>query len=221
MAIKAIIWDFDGTLASSLEGIFSSMSETLKTYGYPAPTLEEVRATVGLTLEESMRRLSHNKCTDEQIPELVAKYRSLHESNAAPLTKLFNGTQDVLSEIREKGVTSIVVSNKGRDGLNQLIEQLELQRQFDIILSAQDVEYRKPDPRLYSAHIAPLLAVSGPDEVLVVGDTESDIRFAHDAGLSVCWARYGYGDHAVCRGLNPTHTITSITEVMDTIASYS
>jgi phosphoglycolate phosphatase len=221
MAIKAIIWDFDGTLASSLEGIFSAMREALKTHGFPAPTLEEVRGTVGLTLEDSMRRLSRNKCTDEEIPELVAKYRSLHDSNAAPLTKLFDGAQDVLSQVRKKGVTSIVVSNKGRHGLNQLIEQLELQGKFDIILSAQDVEYRKPDPRLYSTHIAPLLTVAGPDEVLVVGDTESDIRFAHNARLSVCWAHYGYGDHVVCRGLNPTHTITSITEVMDTIAGCS
>ena len=138
MAIKAIIWDFDGTLVSSLEGIWSSMNETMRTYDYPAPTLEEVRATVGLALEESMRLLSHQKCTEEKLPELVAKYRSLHNSNAAPLTKLFDGAKEVLSKVREQGITAIVVSNKGRDGLNQLIEQLDLQRLFDVILSAQD-----------------------------------------------------------------------------------
>jgi phosphoglycolate phosphatase len=56
--ITTVILDFDGTLASSLEGIFACMQETLAHYGFNHPTLEEVRRTVGLTLEESMHLLT-------------------------------------------------------------------------------------------------------------------------------------------------------------------
>ncbi|MCL2659089.1 MAG: HAD family hydrolase [Acidobacteriaceae bacterium] len=218
MAIKAVLWDFDGTLVSSLEGIYWSMCETMKLCNYPAPTIEEVRATVGLTLDESMRRLTHPQCAEEQIPELIACYRNFYNSDAAPLVRLFDGACEVLSYLKRKGIASIVVSNKGR-GLNQAIAWLGLERQFDAVFNAHDVAYRKPDPRLYTNHIAPLLAVSAADEVMVVGDTEVDLRFAQNAGLRSCWASYGYGDHAVCAGLNPRYTISSLAEVSAIIDS--
>jgi phosphoglycolate phosphatase len=221
MAIRAVVWDFDGTLASSLEGIAAAMQETLQAFGYAAPTTEQVRATVGLTLEESMRWLTRGESSEDQIPQLVAKYRSLHASLAAPLTTLFPGARAVLGILKERGVLSVVVSNKGRIGLKQLIDQLEIGAEIAIALSADDVLYRKPDGRLYTQHIAPLLHGLLSDEVLVVGDTESDLRFALDAGLKVCWAKYGYGDPEVCQALQPTHTIESIGQVVAVIEWYA
>lgn len=214
MAIRAVIWDFDGTLASSLEGIAAAMREALLTFGFPAPAMEQVRATIGLTLEESMRRLTDGKSSEEQIPQLVAKYRSLHATKAAPLTALFPGARAVLGALKDRGILSIVVSNKGRLGLQQLIEQLEIGAEITIALSAEDILYHKPDGRLYTQRIAPLLRDVGPEEVLMIGDTESDIRFAQAVGLKVCWAKYGYGDPSACHALQPTHTIESVGEVV-------
>jgi phosphoglycolate phosphatase len=217
MAIKAIIWDFDGTLASSLEGIAASMKETLQSFGYPAPTMEQVRSTVGLTIEESILRLTHGAFPDDRMPEIVAKFRGLHLSNAAPLTTLFPGVQHVLSMLQGRGITSVIASNKGRTGLQQLLNQLEIETFFAVTLSVEDVIYRKPDARLYSQHISPLLKGLHPEEVVVVGDTESDIRFASAAGIRACWAKYGYGDRAICRALHPAYTLESISDMVAVI----
>ena len=213
MTPKAIIWDFDGTLASSLAGITSSMREALAAHGFKSPTSEEVRATVGLTLEESMKRLTGGACTEEQVPILDEHYRSLHNSNAAPLTTVFDGVHEVLREARDRGIRSILVSNKGRKGLDQLLEQLKLVGYFADILSAQDVSYRKPDPRLFSLEIAARHSDLSPTDSLVVGDTEADLNFAKDAGLTSCWARYGYGNLDTCRNLRPNYVIESVREL--------
>jgi phosphoglycolate phosphatase len=61
MKYRLAIFDFDGTLASSLDGICECMTEALTTFGYRAPTREEVRTTVGLTLEESVQILTKKR----------------------------------------------------------------------------------------------------------------------------------------------------------------
>lgn len=217
MAVRAIIWDFDGTLVASLAGIAAAMQKTLAEFGYAEPTEQQVRATIGLTLEESIRRLTGGRCPQERIPALVARYRALYVPSAAALTALFPGTIDVLSRLKERTIASIVVSNKGRAALSHLVTQLGLAELIAFTLSADDVVYRKPDGRLYTEHIAPRLASLAPGEILVVGDTESDLGFARAAGLTACWAKYGYGDPTTCAALQPAHTIASIDEVLNVV----
>ncbi len=145
MPIKTIILDFDGTLASSLEGIWACMQETLAHYNFDEPTLQQVRHTVGLTLEESMHRLTEGRCEEPLTSEMVKFYRALHTSKAAPLTRLFDGAIPTLAELRARNIFTILVSNKGRAGLHQLIAQLEIADYIDIILSAEDANFRKSD----------------------------------------------------------------------------
>jgi len=92
----------------------------------------------------------------------------------------------------------------------RLLEHLMIKDYFDVILSAEDSAYRKPDARLYSNNIAPFLLSKTPGGVLVVGDTESDLLFAKQAGLKSCWATYGYGDAEKCLALKPDFVIWTL-----------
>jgi phosphoglycolate phosphatase len=213
MPIQAILWDFDGTLAASLPGIAAAMRQTLAAADYAEPTEPEVRATVGLTLEESMRRLTGGRATEEEIPQLVASYRGRHDAVAAPLVRLFPGARKTLDALAGRGIRSILVSNKGRHGLDQLLGQFELQAAFAHTLSADQVRYRKPDGRLFASSIAPLMPELRAEEFLVVGDTEADLGFARAAGLKACWARYGYGDPVRCSSLVPGFVLDAVSEL--------
>jgi phosphoglycolate phosphatase len=221
LPITTAILDFDGTLASSLEGIWTCMRETLVHYNVAAPTLQQVRTTVGLTLEASMHRLTQGRCEEPLTSEMVKFYRTLHASKAAPLTTLFDEAIPVLTELRARNIFTILVSNKGRAGLHQLITQLEIANYIDMVLSAEDVNFRKPDPRLYTQHIAPILSHQSHSQTLVVGDTETDILFAQNAGLLSCWASYGYGDDQHCNALSPDFTLQNLTDLPTLIARYN
>ncbi|MGB9465289.1 MAG: HAD family hydrolase [Candidatus Acidiferrum sp.] len=209
------IFDFDGTLASSLDGISACMTDVLTTFGYRAPTIEEVKATVGFTLEDSIRMLTKRRVTEAQVPAIAKLYRELHDTMAGPSVKLFDGVARLLEELPSHGIQSVLVSNKGRAGLDRLLERLRIWAFFDLVLSAEDVEHNKPNPELYSRHIAPGFAKIPRTETLVIGDAEVDIRFAKAAGLSSCWVRYGYGDAAKCRALHPDYEIGEVKELRD------
>lgn len=215
--IKAVILDFDGTLASTVKGIYACMAETFVTFGYPRPTPAEVRLTVGLTLDQAMRQLANDRCDEGAIQSMIATYRDLHRQKAAAMASLFEGTLETLTFLRARGIQSIVVSNRSRRGLHHLTEHLGIKDRLDVMLGADEVPYQKPDARLFTDVIVPLLAGAEPPEVLMVGDTEWDLLFARNAGLRSCWASYGYGDVERCRALNPNYVISAIGDLRNVV----
>ena len=199
----------------------SACSETLAHYNFAEPTLQQVRRTIGLTLEESIHRLTQGRCEEPLTSEMVKFYRALHTTKAAPLTHLFDGAIPTLAEIRARNIVTILVSNKGRAGLHQLITQLKIANYINIILSAEDVNFRKPDGRLYTEHIAHLIPSNKTSQTLVVGDTETDILFAKSANLLSCWATYGYGDDQRCKALSPDFELHKLADLPALLSSFT
>jgi phosphoglycolate phosphatase-like HAD superfamily hydrolase len=155
MKYRLAIFDFDGTLGSSLDGISACMTDLFTAFGYPAPTLDEVKATVGLTLEDSVRILTKRRMTEAQLHAVVKFYRELHDAKAGPSIKLFDGAAKLLELLPSHGIKSVPISNKGRKALAHLLERLRIWAFFDLTLSAEDVAHNKPKPELYSRYIAP------------------------------------------------------------------
>jgi phosphoglycolate phosphatase-like HAD superfamily hydrolase len=152
---------------------------------------------------------------------MVKFYRSLHNTKAAPLTRLFDGAIPTLVKLRAGNIITILVSNKGRAGLHQLIAQLKIASYIDVILSAEDVTFRKPDARLYTDHIAPRLPLIPSSQALVVGDTETDILFAKNSNLISCWATYGYGDEQRCKALSPDWELQNLADLPALITNFT
>ena len=205
-----MILDFDGTLASSLDGIHACFEEALALHGYPVPSLAMVRQTVGLTLEESVRILTDGRCDGPQIDEVVASYRALYKEKGRAMATLFPGAMEALLAIRAMGIQIAVVSNKSYMGVCRMAEQLGIDEIIDFMLGADSAPFRKPDARLYTETIAPHLPDPHGCKVLMIGDTESDLLFAKAAGLRSCWASYGYGDEVTCRALEPEFVLPDI-----------
>ena len=115
-----------------------------------------------------------------------------------------------MSRLHAAGIRMIVVSQKARKGLVQLLTQLGIERYFDVVLGSDDVTAAKPHAALYDQHIASRYPGVARDRVLVVGDTDIDLRFAANIGARSCWVEYGYGHDASCRAQLPTYTIADI-----------
>ena len=207
-----VIFDFDGTLADSANGIAACMRAAFESYELQPPTLEDVRPRIGLNLEEAIRQLIRDR-RDVDVAAVASRYRELHSSVAAPATPLFPGTRDALSMLAAAGIRLLVVSQKARRGLTQLLGQLEIDRYFGLVLGSDDVTAPKPQAALYENHIATWCGDVARHRVLMVGDTDIDLRFAANIGAHGCWAEYGYGHPATCRALEPTYVIADITGV--------
>lgn len=207
-----IIFDFDGTLADSVHGIAACMSAAFESFDLRPPTLDDVRPRIGLNLEEAIRQLIRDR-RDIDVAGVAARYRELHESVAAPATALFPGTETALSILSAADIRLAVVSQKARRALTQLLAQCAIDQHVDLAVGSDEVSAPKPHAALYEGYIAARCGDPARDRVLVVGDTDIDLRFAANIGARSCWAEYGYGHSGSCRALEPTHTISDIAGV--------
>lgn len=88
----------------------------------------------------------------------------------------------------------------------------------ELVVAEQPGVPNKPDPGVVSQVILPHFPELGRTQMLMVGDTETDILFARRASLACCWASYGYGNVQRCRLLAPAFEIASITELAALLA---
>jgi phosphoglycolate phosphatase len=208
-AFELVVFDFDGTLADSAVGIAACMSAAFEAFGLEPPDVEEVRRRIGLSLEEAIRQLIHDR-RDTPIDAVAVRYRELHPVVAAPATTLFPGTREMLSTLDAAGLTLAIVSQKAKRSLTHVLTQCAIDHRFDLVLGSDDVTAAKPHAALYERHVVPWCGDPARDRVLVVGDTDIDLRFAANIGARSCWAEYGYGHKGSCQALGPAYTISDV-----------
>jgi phosphoglycolate phosphatase len=212
-AFEAIIFDYDGTLFDTQSAIVHCIRRTFAQSGRPIPEIEAILHTVrgGLTLQDTFSILDEGLRSDRRaLQEYVSTYRAIYLVESAPLLKPFSGVETVLQQIHTAGVKCLVVSNKGVVAIRRSLDESRLTAFVDMIMGDEPGLPRKPDPTLITHHVLPNYPLLRRARILMVGDTEIDIQFAKAAGISCCWASYGYGETERCRALAPEYEISGI-----------
>lgn len=165
--IKAALFDFDMTLVDSSYAIHRCTNLLAERLGFRSVSREEVLASIGLTIEDSWRSY-WGDFRQEWIDYYRANYR---EEEQAGL-RLFPGTVETLSALREMGIKVGVVSN--RRYARRPVEYMGLLHLMDVVVGLEDVERAKPEPD-------PLIKGFGilgitPEDGIYVGDTDIDMR---------------------------------------------
>jgi phosphoglycolate phosphatase len=178
--IRAVLFDFDLTLAESTQGVLECANYALMRIGLPSVPEEAVRRTIGLPLQDSFRLLSGR--SDSQMETDFARWfvRRADQVMAA-LTIVFPETTVALERLRLDGVKAAVVSTKFRYRIESILARDGLSWAFDTIVGGEDVAHPKPDPE----GIQRALRAMGvePADALYVGDHPVDARAALAAGV--------------------------------------
>jgi len=216
---KLVLFDFDGTLAQTLDNIIWCMEKTMSFYGQKTPSRKAVIRTVGHTLEESLRMLCPSIIPDKDMPELVSRYREFDKESQGGQTRLFDGVPELLKKAHNHGIRLAIVSNKGIHAIQTVLQRSNVFSFIDIIFSGNTSKFKKPDPDLYHHEIKPHFPDMSHSEVLVVGDTPHDISFAKASGLDSCWVGYGYGNQEACLELEPNYIARNVSDLTSHIFS--
>jgi phosphoglycolate phosphatase len=180
------------------------------------PPLDAILSTIGsgaalpdtfLILDAVLRR---NPAT---LQDRVKTYRTIYQTEGTALLKPFPGTHDTLEQLHAADTTCVVISNKGIAAIDRSLDDHGLRSFVDLVLADSPGLPRKPDPALITDHVLPKFAQLKSRQILMVGDTETDITFAKASGMACCWASYGYGEAARCRALAPDYEIVGIAEL--------
>ena len=188
MNYTTYLFDFDYTLADSSRGIVTCFRNVLTRHGYTEVTDDDIKRTIGKTLENSFSILTG--VTDAgQLAGFKAEYRKEADTHMTVNTVLFLETKSVLTALKDSGARIGIISTKYRFRIKELLDQHFPEDFIDIIVGGEDVKTAKPSPEGLLLAIKRLHVSKA--ETLYIGDSTVDAETAQAAGVDFAGVTHG------------------------------
>ena len=184
---KTILFDLDGTLTDSGEGIINCAIEALKAYNLPIPGMDVLKTIVGPPLDDSLIRLGVDaKNVDEAVEIFRKRYSSIGKYENIP----YPGIENLLQTLRQQGHTLCVATSKPECMSLDILDHFGLAPYFDYICGATLDRSRASK----EAVIASLISKCGRSgNMVMVGDTAFDVIGAAAHRIPTIGVLWGYG----------------------------
>lgn len=180
--IKAVLFDFDGTLLNTNDLIFSSYEYAFRKVLGRSITEEEIHDLYGKPLYSSLAKYGKHQ------DALCVTYREFNESHHDELVKKFTDAAEGVLLFKRHGIKTAVVTSKRRYTLEKGIRILGLENCFDALITPENTTKHKPDPEPVLK--ACELLNTAPETSLMVGDSVFDFECARRAGAHLAGVNY-------------------------------
>jgi len=207
--LKAFLFDLDGTLIDSKEGIVNTINGFLSSKGYNFGTTR-IAELFGTPLEVIFTMLIPT-ITEDEINQYLTEIRAQYATNHRDITSVFPSTEKVLQGIKDQGYIIGIASTKKKRFVIEIMEHFGLMPFFDVIVSGYDVPNHKPAPDIL-LEAAKQLQLK-PGECLYVGDTPNDIEAGKRAGMGTIAVLTGSYIEEHFEAINPDFIIKDLTEL--------
>lgn len=212
--IEAVIFDLDGTLLYTLEDLKNSTNFSLRTFGYPERTLEEVRQFVGNGVRKLIER-AVPEGTDTGITEEVLRvFKENYGQNMYNCTKPYNSIEKLLLGLRQNGLKTAVVSNKFDLAVKELCKKY-FGNLIDVAIGQRDDVPKKPAPDGVFAAIDELGVKL--KNCIYVGDSDVDVLTARNSGLPCIGVTWGYREKELLESKGADYIVNDPLEILDLI----
>lgn len=189
--MKKVLFDLDGTLINSQEGITKGVQYALREYlGIDEPDLESLRCFIGPPLALMFDQKYHVPA--EKIEPTVAKYREYYDSIGMNQCELYPGVREMLEHMHKKGYVIGLASSKPERNCVQILKNKGVADDFDYIVGASIGPERR-EKVLVLEEAFRRMDVKDRSEVILIGDTKYDAVGAKKAGIDCVGVTYGFG----------------------------
>lgn len=186
MKIRNILFDLDGTLSDSAEGIINCATLALEYFNLPIPSREEMRVFVGPPLRDTFVKFGVAKDDAEKAVEV---YRSRYIPIGIYETNIYDGIAEALKALKNKGCRLFVATSKPESMAIEVLKFLKIYDCFDFVCGATLDKSRDSKADV----IAYLLKQTKIDQAVMVGDTAFDVLGAAEHGIKTVGVSWGYG----------------------------
>lgn len=184
-----VIFDVDGTILDTSEGITSAVKYTIDKFGFGELKNDVIRTFIGPPIKESFARVYG--LDDENSNELTAVFRNHYKDVDLLKAKLYDGILGVFDNNKMLGITSAVATYKRQDYAEKIVRHFGFDEYTDIIFGADnDNKMKKND--IIEKCIAEA-GITDYKRVLMVGDSENDAIGANILGVNFLGVTYGFG----------------------------
>ena len=193
MNYKYILFDLDGTLTDPKLGITKSVAYALKSYGIQVDDLDSLLKFIGPPLQESF--VKYYGFSEEQGAEAVEKYREYFKPYGIYENKVYDGVENMLTELVKCGKKVILATSKPTVFANVILEYFHLDKYFTCAVGSELDGSRVKKGEVITEALRQA-GVTDKSLAVMIGDREHDILGAKENGIDSIGVLYGYGDRA-------------------------
>lgn len=201
---KYILFDLDGTLTDSKEGICKSVQYALKKQGIDEPSLDKLEIFIGPSLSYSFKEFYH--MDEESTAKAIADYRERFSATGLYENALYDGVTEMLEELKNNDMHLAVASSKPEVFVKRILKHFKINRYFDVVVGSELDGTRSDKTEVVNEALRQLYNLSENDDVtaylkdnkdirlstVMVGDRKYDIKGAKDLGIDSIGADYGF-----------------------------
>ncbi len=188
---KTVIFDLDGTLLDTLDDLMNSVNFALKEFSFPERSREEIRSFIGNGVVKLMERSTPDGTDPVTQEKCLGAFREHYLMHMADNTAPYEGIISLLENLKAKGISTAVVSNKLHSAVVGLCEDY-FPSLIKVPLGVAEEKERKPSP--LNVYKAMKILSSDKENTIYVGDSNVDVETAHGAGLKCIGVTWGFRD---------------------------
>lgn len=212
--MKAVLFDLDGTLIDSSEGITKSVQYTLDYYGVEEHDLKKLRCFIGPPLKLSF--MNHYNFTEEQAIEAVAKYRERYQPIGIYECSLYPGVEECIRELKKKGYLIGMASSKPEVSCRKILEHFNIIDLFDDVVGAT-LDGRIDTKEEVLNEVMRRWKHINKNDMCLIGDTLFDVEGANQVGIKTVGVSFGFGDISEMKEAGAVTICDSMVEVIDAV----
>ncbi len=197
--IHGVILDVDGTLIDSNDAQAHSWVEAMAAYGYQV-AFEKVRPLIGMGGDKVLPETVHVSKDSEQGKAISQKRGEIFKERYLPHLQAFPHAQDLIKEIRKRGLQVAIASSAQPDELQAMLRLVGAADLIKDKSSSKDAQRSKPDPDVMEVTLVRLGLPA--DETLMIGDTAYDIEAAQKVHVgTIAFRCGGWSDRNLARAI--------------------
>ncbi len=215
--LKYVLFDVDGTISDTSEGILNGLMYALPRIGLPLPAdKQDLRPMIGPPLVSSFQKLYG--VSEEVARESLRQYRAYYGPIGTKECVAYPGIPALLAELRERGLSVMTATSKAEPFARAALEYLHLTDAFDF-MGCADLEDKRREKEEVIAYVRAHFPDMDASNTVMIGDRVYDVIGARLNDIPVILCAWGYAQPGEMEGHEPDYTVTTVEELRELLLS--
>lgn len=215
MSWEVVLFDLDGTITDSAEGVGNGVIYALDQLGFPAPEPAALRKYLGPPLWISFRDFAG--MNESQVKQAVIHYREYYDSQGAFENKVYEGIPELLSELLNQNKRLAVATSKVDYAAVNILQYFNLDHYFEVIAGGDELGVDRGTKALVIEHALAQLSLCDGTDIVMIGDREHDVHGAAEHRLPTIGVTWGYaaeGELAQAGAIEVVETVDQLAKLL-------
>jgi phosphoglycolate phosphatase len=208
---NTVLFDFDGTVVDSSEGIINSAEYVLEKYGIAVKEKTELFKFIGPPLMYSF--MTFYNFSEEKSKEAITHYRQYYEKYGINQNRLYDGMEELLKNLKANGKTVGVMTSKPEHFAKKILEDFNISKYFDFVCGASLDELSRSTKIEVMEYGIKTYNVNDKNSTIMIGDRNFDIDGANFFGFDSIGVLFGFGSREEFVKAGATYIVESPKEI--------